>query len=143
MFLSIHSLSKIYKIKDTNGQLSPLENTQLWKNNGVNRDRELRFLTLNSLDKEFFEKIFDKAFDEPKKLKSYIEKYQTNSTADVRIRDNFLTIYKFFETKLFTENGIENNIPQRFLNFLLNQVQMIGIRTDMSKQKIFEMFELD
>ena len=34
-----------------------------------------------------------------------------------------------------------NGHHKHVLNFLLNQVQMIGIRTDMSKQKIFEMFE--
>ena len=141
MFLALYSLYKTNKIKDLNSQFSSLENSQLWKNDGQTRNRKLRLITLNSLDKDFFEKIFDKAFDEPKKLKTFIEKYNCSSTAENRIKENFLMIYDFYESNLFTQNGIQNNEPQMYLNFLLNQVQMIGIRTSLSKQKIFEMFE--
>lgn len=141
MFLSLYSLAKINKIDDYNSQFSSLENSQLWKNNGQNRDRTLQFLKLNSLDKDFFAEIFNKAFDEPKKLKSFIDKYACKSTAEERIRENFLLIYKFYETNLFNDEGIQNKEPQMYLNFLLNQIQMIGIRTGLSKQKIFEMFE--
>lgn len=141
MFLSLLSLFKNSKIKDINSQFSSLENSLLWKNDGQARNRKLRFITLNSLDKDFFERLFDKAFDDPKRLKSFVEKYNCSSTAETRIRDNFVLIYDYYEEKLFNEEGLDKNEPQMYLNFLLNQVQMIGIRTSLSKQKIFEMFE--
>lgn len=141
MFLALHSLYKIKRINDFNAQFSALEKNQLWKNNGDVTDRSLQFLTLNSLDKEMFANLFNKAFDEPKKLKTYVEKYQAISTAELRIKENFLLIYKHYENKLFNEDAILQNEPQTFLNFLLKRIQMIGIRTDLSKQKIFEMFE--
>lgn len=141
MFISLYSLYKVKKIKDINSQFSSLEKSQLWKNNGTETDRNLKFISLNSLDKDFFIKIFDKAFDDPKKLKQYIEKYNTTSTSEERIKENFLTIYKFYENNIFNDNGISLNYPQTYLNFLLKRVQMIGIRSDISKKKIFEMFE--
>lgn len=141
VFLALHSLGVKNKIDDIHGQFSNLEKSQLWKINGESRDRNLKFLTLNSLDKEMFAYMFDRAFDEPKKLKSFVEKYPAKTNAELRIKENFLLIYKFYEESIFSAEGINTNEPQTFLFFLLKRIQMIGIRTELSTQKIFEMFE--
>ena len=114
IFLSLLSLSKTYQINDFNSQYGDLEKNQLWKINGESRNRNLRFLTLNSLDKEFFEKIFDKAFDNPDKLKDFVEGYHTISTSEIRIKENFLAIYSYCKSTLFSKQAIKDNEPQRF-----------------------------
>lgn len=141
MFLCLLSLSKIHKINDINSQFGDLEKNQLWKISGQTRARDLRFLTLNSLDKDFFQKIFDKAFDEPKKLRAFVDAYAASSTSEKRIKENFLAIYDYYDSTIFSETAIADGEPTTYLNFLLSQIKMIGIRTNLSTQKIFEMFE--
>lgn len=110
----------------------------LWKY--VNRDykKELKAVTLNSIEKKCFSDLYDRCFDYPKTISSFCANYHCESRFDERVINNFRNVYEGIRSKISADD--QNEILD-FADYILQYVQFIVIEANCKANKVFSMFE--
>lgn len=111
----------------------------LWK--VINREykREYCVVTLNSIEKKCFLDLFNKAFDEPKKVFEYCSSCKCASKFDERVIGNFKYIYDFLRANICDD--LNKNAILDYAEYLLQYVRFIAIEANCQANKVFSMFE--
>ena len=137
ILLATYSLAIINGASETDTTILKIKES-LWKIVNRNNQKELRAVTLNSIEKDCYKSIYDKCFDDPKNILEYCNKYECKSVFDERIISNFSEIYKLLNDR------IVKNSPDEVLDFadyLLIYIQFITIEANCKQQEVFTMFE--
>ena len=110
----------------------------LWKY--VNRDykKDLKAVTLNSIEKKCFSDLYDRCFDYAKTISSFCANYHCDSRFDERVINNFRNIYEGIRCKISADD--QNEILD-FADYILQYVQFIVIEANCKANKVFSMFE--
>lgn len=135
IFLTLYSVCIYRNINHTDKTIINLKNI-LWKDRNRINVKELRCISLSSLEKECFNNIYDECFDSPLNIVNYIETYHYKSNFEDRIIKNFLFIYKWINEKLPNDFDLLN-----FIDYILRNVYFIIIDATPNKNNIFSMFE--
>lgn len=135
ILLATYSLSAILGVSSTDFTLSKLREV-LWKSINRENKKELRIVTLNSIEKECFEAIYDQCFENPKNILEYCNNYSCNTVFDERIITNFSYIYRKISEEIKSQQEILD-----FVDYLLTYINFIGIEANCKQQEVFSMFE--
>lgn len=138
ILLAIYCKAKVDDIEDKTRTVDTIKGT-LWK--VINREyqREYPVITLNSIEKKCFSDLFNKGYDDPKKILTYCETYKTVSKFDNRVIDNFKHIYNYIKDKVCDCNNPEALLS--YADYILQYVQFIAIEANCQANKVFSMFE--
>lgn len=93
-------------------------------------------LTLGGIDKEFFNRILDMAYNSPENIRQFITQYYSVSQAEENIKTNFITLYDY----LTKDYKVAKDLLL-FANFILTRVYLIGIVPNGTEVKAFSIFE--
>lgn len=136
IMLALYAKCSEYNIDISDRILQKLQ-AAIWKLDGAdNPIKEKRVITLGSVDKEFFEKILDYAYECPEDLKKFILQYDTKNSFENNLKDNFIRIYDFLNER-FNESGE----LLLFSNYILIKINLIAIIVSGSEVKAFSIFE--
>lgn len=137
ILLALYSLSLSIGIDETDETLRKIKSA-LWKY--VNREykKELKAITLNSIEKKCFSDIYDYCFISPKEIIAFCDAYQCSSRFDERVISNFKYIYEKIQNEIFPN---EKNEILDFADYILQYIQFIVIEANCNANKVFSMFE--
>lgn len=137
ILLATYSLAIINNTSATDTTILKVKEA-LWKIvNRVNK-KDLRSVTLNSIEKECYENIYDQCFDNPALILEYCNKYECKNVFDERIISNFVEIYKLLNERIVNKSKDE---ILNFADYLLIYIQFITIEANCKQQEVFTMFE--
>lgn len=134
IFIAIYTLLAS-KEKEYIHEIQNIKNI-LWKYANRENDHELKLIYSNSIEKEMLQNIFEQAYSDCKKLRSYIKNYSTETKIEENIRQAINRIFKFL-----TDNFQTNEKLLDFTDFILRRVNLIFIETTVSNPTIFKIFE--
>ena len=111
----------------------------LWKR--INREckREYLVVSLNSIEKKCFTELFNKAFDDPKKIIEHCNSYKCSSKFEERVVENFKYIYAYLEETICKEDN--SNAILDYADYILQYINFIAIEANCQANKVFSMFE--
>lgn len=135
IFLVLYSISLSRNIVDTDRTIINLKNI-LWKDRNRESIKDLRCISLSSLEKECFNNIYDECFNNPINIINYVETYEYKSHFEDRILKNLAYTYKWINEKLPNNNDLLN-----FSDYILRNVYFIIIDATNNENNIFSMFE--
>ena len=137
ILLALYSLALTRNISETDSTLMDIKKS-LWK--FVNRayQKEIKAVTLNSIEKKCFSNLYDHCFDHPTDIWDYCNKYQCQSRFEERVINNFKNIYDTLRAKI-PENPSEAILD--FADYILQYIQFIVIEANCRENKVFSMFE--
>lgn len=137
ILLALYTLSISIGV-DTNDKTLGNIKAALWKY--VNRvyKKDLKAVTLNSIEKKCFSDLYDRCFDSPKTILSFCENYHCESRFDERVINNFKNIYEGIRIKISADD--QNEILD-FADYILQYIQFIVIEANCKANKVFSMFE--
>lgn len=138
ILIALYSLINKYKADPEDSTFITIKKC-LWKKVKRNYDINLKLLTLNSVEKECFNKLFNKAYSDPINLPKYLSTLDVNSKFEKLIISNFNDIYDYLENKLECKNGAEEILT--FADFFLERVNLIAVEAKAQENKVFSMFE--
>lgn len=136
IFLVLYSIALSRDVIDTDRTIINLKNI-LWKDRNRENIKELRCISLSSLEKECFDNIYDECFCNPTNLINYVETYEYESNFEDRIIKNIIYTYKWIDEKLSNNN----NELLNFTDYILSNVYFIIIDATNNENNIFSMFE--
>ena len=110
----------------------------LWKYVDRNYQRNLKAVTLNSIEKKCFSDLYDKCFDSPTTILQFCDNYHCESLFDTRVISNFRNIYNGICAKISPDN--QNEILD-FADYILQYIKFIVIEANCNANKVFSMFE--
>ena len=137
MLLATYCLSVINGASPTDSTVLKIKES-LWKIVNRTYKKELRTVTLNSIEKECFENIYDQCFENPINILEYCNKYECKNVFDERIISNFSEIYKQLNDRISIKSKEE---ILNFADYLLIYIQFIAIEANCRQQEVFTMFE--
>ena len=137
LLLSIYSHANLYDIPENDQTLIEVKKA-LWKYVDRSYDQQNKAVTLNSIEKNCFEDLYNSCFDAPKNIADYCDQYNSKNNFEKRVIDNFIVIYNRVGKAFPKENS---NDLLDFADFLLNYVQIIAIDCTCSISKAFSIFE--
>lgn len=111
----------------------------LWKLINREYQRDYPAITLNSIEKKCFSDLFNKAYDDPKKIQIYCESYKSTSKFEDRVINNFMYIYNYIVETVCDPN--DSNALLNYADYILQYVQFIAIEANCQANKVFSMFE--
>lgn len=137
ILLALYTLAISIKVDKNDKTLSNIK-AALWKY--VNRDykKDLKAVTLNSIEKKCFSDLYDRCFDYPKTILSFCANYHCESRFDERVINNFRNVYEGIRCKISADD--QNEILD-FADYILQYVQFIVIEANCKANKVFSMFE--
>lgn len=137
ILISIYSIALKRKVSNTSKKITDLR-AFLWKycENTDSYLKNEKLLSLNSIDKELFEYLFDNAYDEPQKIIESINKYTPKCWTEKNLIEMFNLTYSNLEKKF---NTIDNILS--FLSFILDKTLFIVIQSSIDMAKVFSVFE--
>lgn len=109
----------------------------LWKYVGRQYHKELKAVTLNSIEKKCFSDLYDSCFDNPQNILSFCKSYNCISTFERRVISNFENIFGLLGTN-FSD---DLNEILDFSDYILQYIQFIVIEANCKANKVFSMFE--
>lgn len=137
MLLALYSLALKRGVQADDDTIKDLQTKYLWKKgNDRNLRKDLKILSLNSIEKECFNNIFNQAFKEPKELYNYVKEYEPKNEYDSRIKENFKEIYDYFNV-----NFEDNKKLMQFTDYILCNIKFICIECRNKVNKAFSIFE--
>ena len=110
----------------------------LWKYVSREYKKDLKAVTLNSIEKKCFLDLYDHCFVSPKTVMSFCNNYHCKSRFDERVITNFKNIYESIRIKISADN--QNEILD-FADYILQYIQFIVIKANCKANKVFSMFE--
>ena len=111
----------------------------LWKLINREYQRDYPAITLNSIEKKCFSDLFNKAYDNPKKIQSYCESYKSTSKFEDRVINNFMYIYNYIRETVCDQD--DSNALLDYADYILQFIQFITIEANCQANKVFSMFE--
>ena len=137
ILLALYTLSLSIGVSESDKTLTSIKSA-LWKY--VNREfkKELKAVSLNSIEKKCFSDLYNRCFDSPKNIISYCNSYHCESSFDERVISNFKNIYEKIRIKVSADD--QNEILD-FADYILQYVQFIVIEANCKANKVFSMFE--
>ena len=137
ILLALYTLSLSIGVSESDKTLTSIKSA-LWKY--VNREfkKELKAVSLNSIEKKCFSDLYNRCFDSPKNIISYCNSYHCESSFDERVISNFKNIYERIRIKISAND--QNEILD-FADYILQYVQFIVIEANCKANKVFSMFE--
>ena len=137
MILALYSLAQIKGADKANRVLMKIEEA-LWKTDNGELNRQLKTVSLNSIEKDCFASLYDYCFDNSKSVIDFCKKYPCKSVFDRTIIENFINIYNSLDNKIADTAyiGVLN-----FADYLLNYIQFIVTEANCKENKVFSMFE--
>lgn len=137
ILLALYTLSLSIGVSESDKTLTSIKSA-LWKY--VNREfkKELKAVSLNSIEKKCFSDIYNRCFDSPKNIISYCNSYHCESSFDERVISNFKNIYEKIRIKVSADD--QNEILD-FADYIFQYVQFIVIEANCKANKVFSMFE--
>lgn len=87
ILLSIYSIALSRNFNETEKEISYLKEC-LWKYSSVDRihNKDERLLTLSSIDEDFFKKMYDVGFDDPKNLLNTVKTLELKCETEKKLR---------------------------------------------------------
>ncbi len=139
ILLALYSFSKSIGINENEKILRDIKDA-LWKYITAERSysKDLKAVTLNSIEKKCFSDLYDCCYDLPEKVLSFCEEYECKSSFDERIINNFKTIYDKIRENVSSDNQDEILL---FADYVLRGIQFIVIEANYKANKVFSMFE--
>ena len=137
ILLALYTLSLSIGVSESDKTLTSIKSA-LWKY--VNREfkKELKAVSLNSIEKKCFSDLYNRCFDSPKNIVFYCNSYHCESSFDERVISNFKNIYERIRIKVSADD--QNEILD-FADYILQYVQFIVIEANCKANKVFSMFE--
>ncbi len=141
ILISIYSIAKKRGFDETNKNISDLRSC-LWKysHSNYNYNKNERLITLSSIDKEFFEFIFDSAYDNSPDILGLVGGYTTKCNTENNIRSMFNRIYSRIEKEI-PINGSINDEILRFFSFVCDKTLFVAIQSSIDMPHVFSVFE--
>lgn len=132
----------------------------LWKYIGREYDKNLRVIQINGIEKKSYDDLFDECYDKMNivysendkvkiiengesltdkktKISNYCNKYQTKTTFEANILENFLKMYNEIDNKY----GKNINSLMDFADYVLQYMKIIQIEARCNEKDVFSMFE--
>lgn len=123
--------------ENTNNLLLKIKDV-LWKCIIGDYKRDLKTVTLNSIEKQVFSDLYDHCYDSPKDIEEFCDTYECSSKIEKRVLNNF----SFIREQL--QNKVSKDDPQKLLAFsdyCLNYVKVIAVIARCQANNVFSMFE--
>ncbi len=141
ILISIYSIAKKRGLDEANKNISDLRSF-LWKysHSSYDYNKNERLITLSSIDKEFFEFLFNSAYDNPVGILSLIDGYTTKCNTENNIRSMFKRIYSRIEKEIPINDSINDEIL-RFFSFVCDKTLFIAIQSSINMSHVFSVFE--
>ena len=137
LLLSIYSHAIIYGAAENDNTLLSVKQS-LWKQVDRKYDKKNRTLTLQSIENQAFEALYNSCFDKPDKITSFCETYAIKNSFEKRLLNNF----KYIHSRVSNDFPKDNvNELLDFTDYILNYVQIIAIDSSCSIRKAFSIFE--
>jgi uncharacterized protein with ParB-like and HNH nuclease domain len=137
ILLATYSLAIINGAKETDTSVLKIKEA-LWKIVNRTNQKELRAVSLNSIEKECYDAVYDQCFDDPKNIFEYCNNYECKNVFDERIVSNFSEIYKLLNERIVSKSSDE---ILNLADYLLIYIQFITIEANCKQQEVFTMFE--
>ena len=137
ILLALYTLSFSMGVDVNDKTLNKIKES-LWKYISRICHKELRTVTLNSIEKKCFSDLYDHCFDSPKTVISFCDNYHCESKFDERVINNFRNIYGIIRNKI-SSNDINEILD--FSDYILQYIQFIVIEANSKENKVFSMFE--
>lgn len=137
MLLSLYTLSLSIGVDENDKTLGKIKEA-LWKYISRVCQKDLRAVTLNSIEKKCFSNLYDRCFDSPKTIINFCDHYHCESKFDERVIDNFKNLYNTIRAKISADD--KNEILD-FADYILQYIQFIVIESNCKENKVFSMFE--
>lgn len=136
MLLAIYTLTKEIGIGDTDNTVLKIKEI-LWKYINRNYNKDLRVVIVNGIEKECYEKLYDKCYTNPLNILEYCNNYEPEPIFEERIIENFLTIRKY----IFEHYGNTSDSLLTYADYLLHNMKLIQIQANCNEKDVFSMFE--
>lgn len=137
ILLALYSLSLSMGVDETDKTLSNVK-SMLWKYVNRKYNKNLRAITLNSIEKKCFSDLYDCCFFSPTNVINFCNMYHCRSSFEERVISNFKNIYEKIRIKISSD---KKDAILDFADYVLQYVQLIVIETNCNKNKVFSMFE--
>lgn len=137
VLLALYSLSISIGVDKNDPTLGNMK-AALWKYVNREYNRDLKAVTLNSIEKKCFLDLYDHCFASPSTIISFCSNYHCKSRFDERVIANFTNIYETIRTKISADD--QNEILD-FSDYVLQYVNFIVIEANCRPNKVFSMFE--
>lgn len=140
ILLSLYCLALQRGVSENDKTIQNIK-TALWKY--VNRKylKELRTVSLNSIEKDAFQELYDYCYSAGKDdfdIRKYCSKYKKKNKFEERVFNNFTAILDFIESTVMSKS---NDDILDFADYLLQHVDFIVIESTCQENKVFSMFE--
>ena len=141
ILISIYSICKKRKFLDTDKDILDLK-SYLWKYSKSARsyNTDERLITLSSIDKDFFNFIFDSALANPAGILKLVDGYSIKCHTESNLRNMLHKVYKRIEDEI-PNNDVDNNEILMFLAFILEKTLFIAIQSSIDMPHVFAVFE--
>ena len=137
VLLALYSLSISIGVKEDDSTLRNIKSA-LWKYVNREYNKDLKAVTLNSIEKKCFSDLYDHCLTSPKTIISFCDRYQSKSHFDERVIANFRNIYNTIRSKISAD---EQNMILDFSDYVLQYINFIVIEANCRPNKVFSMFE--
>lgn len=137
LLLAIYVLSLSIGVSDTDRTLLKIKSA-LWKEENREFKKDLKSVTLNSVEKKCFSDIYDCCFTSPLSAINFCANYHSSSRFEERLITNLSAIYEKIRSEI-TAN--DKNELLDFADYILQHVKFIVIEANCSANKVFSMFE--
>lgn len=137
ILLALYTLSLSIGVDEKDKTLSNVKSA-LWKYVNREYNKNLRAVTLNSIEKKCFSDLYDCAFTSPTNIINFCDNYHCTSRFEERVILNFKTIYEKIQNEISANN--QNEILD-FTDYILQYIQFIVIEANCNENKVFAMFE--
>lgn len=139
ILISVYSIAKKRGFEDEVKDIADLRSF-LWKYSQRSYNKEERLITLSSIDKDFFQFIFDSAYDSPTEILTLVDGYTVKCATENNLRLMLHKIYERIEKEI-PLNASNNDEIIRFFLFLCDKILFIAIQSSIDMSHVFSVFE--
>ena len=139
ILISIYFIAKKRGFKDEDKEIADLRSF-LWKYSSRNYKKDERLITLSSIDKDFFQFVFDSAYDSPTEILTLVDGYTTKCATENNLRLMLHKVYERIEKEIPKDESVNDEILQ-FLSFLCDKTLFIAIQSSIDMPHVFSVFE--
>lgn len=102
-------------------------------------EKEYKVVNLNSTEKKCFDDLFNYAFDHPDKIYTFAKEYETKSSSEKFVMDNFVKIHDKITNEQIA--NINSDEVLDYAKYIIENVRFIAIECRCNTSKVFSMFE--
>ncbi len=137
ILLSLHSLFSTICTNQNDPLIFDVKRL-LWQHSATRYpEKEYPSLKLNSIEKEAFTELYDYAFDNPKTLYTFAQKYICKTDYEKRVIENFKLVYETLQATVCED---ENTLLD-YASYVIENINFINIECTDNVNKVFSIFE--